>query len=160
MEKLSTRHYLSKKESKEVLKELNRLFACEINERAPVERAHAPSYQLLFIEGEPLAIRCEDQYFLTLKGLLRYKPKRKWAMVDKGAIKFVSKGADVMAPGIVNADEQIIEQELVWICDEEHFAPLAIGKALMDGKEMVKAKKGKAIRSIFHVGDKLWRMQG
>jgi PUA domain protein len=160
MDKLSTRHFLSKRESKEVLRELNRLFACGINEAALVERAQAPDYQLLFVEGDPLAIRYDNQYFLTLKGLIRYKPKRKFAMVDKGAIKFVSKGADVMAPGIVNADEQIIEHELVWICDEEHFAPLAIGRALMDGRAMVEAKKGKAIKSIFHVGDNLWKMQG
>lgn len=160
MNKLSSRHYLPKRDSKEVLKELNQIFGCEIDEHEPVEVAKASDQHLLLIREEPLAFRHDNHYFLTLRGLIKYKPKRRWVMVDKGAIKYVSEGADVMAPGIVNADAQIEENDIVWVCDEGHRMPLAIGKALMDGKQMIKAKKGKAIKSMFHVGDKLWKMQG
>jgi PUA domain protein len=79
--------------------------------------------------------------------------------VDKGAIRFVSNGADIMAPGIVGADSEIKEGDLVIIVEETYLKPLAIGKALMKGPQMVEADSGKAIKSITHVGDKLWNME-
>jgi len=43
--------------------------------------------------------------------------------------------------------------------EETHRKPLAIGKALMEGPQMVEADSGKAIKSIIYVGDKLWSME-
>ena len=62
--------------------------------------------------------------------------------VDKGAIRFVSNGADIMAPGIVDADSEIKEGDLVIIVEEAHRKPLAIGKALMKGPQIVEADSG------------------
>lgn len=64
-----------------------------------------------------------------------------------------------MAPGIVAADPEIKEGDLVIIVEETHKKALAIGKALMGGQEMAEATSGKAIKSITHVGDKLWNME-
>ena len=88
--------------------------------------------------------------------LSKYKPKQNYVVVDMGAVKFVTNGADVMAPGIVDADENIDEDDQVWICDEKHNKPLAIGIALMSGEQMLKEKQGKAIKTIHYVGDQIW----
>ena len=73
-----------------------------------------------------------------------------------GAIKFVINGADIMAPGIVDADNKIKENDQVWICDEKNNKPLAVGIALMTGAQMIIKKKGKAVKIIHHVGDNIW----
>jgi PUA-domain protein len=122
-----------------------------------VDIAEAPELQLLFVNGSILGMVYEGKAFLTVRGLLKYRPERRAVTVDMGAVPFVSKGADVMAPGIVEADEGIREGDLVWIRDITHRVPLAIGQALMSGTEMVSGDSGKAIKSIHYVGDKLWK---
>ena len=52
------------------------------------------------------------------------------------------KGADCMVAGIP-ADEEIAEGDLVWVRDQEHKRPLAIGWAVKDGSSLVKELKGK-----------------
>jgi predicted RNA-binding protein (TIGR00451 family) len=73
-----------------------------------------------------------------------------------GAIKFVTNGADVMGPGIVDADKGISENDPVWICDEKHHKPLAVGIATINGEQMINKIKGKAVKVIHYVGDNLW----
>lgn len=93
--------------------------------------------------------------FLACRGLLAYKPQARFVTVDMGAIKFVTNGADVMAPGIVEADPALQPGDWCWIRDERNKQPLAVGKALVAGSAMVRGK-GKAVKSVHHVGDKLW----
>ena len=62
-----------------------------------------------------------------------------------------------MAPGIIEADKEIKEGDIVWVRDERNL-PLAVGKALMDGIEMVKANRGKAVENLHYIGDKLWKL--
>jgi len=111
---------------------------------------------MIFIDDSPCFFYQGNNIFFTLKGLEKYKPKEHFVVVDMGAVKFVTNGADVMAPGIVDADENICEGDQVWICDEKNHKPLAVGIALMLGEEMKNEKKGKAIQIIHYVGDKLW----
>ncbi|MEK6985259.1 MAG: PUA domain-containing protein [Candidatus Thermoplasmatota archaeon] len=96
--------------------------------------------------------------FLTCRGLLAYKPQARFVTVDMGAIKFVTNGADVMAPGIVEADPALQPGDWCWIRDERNKQPLAVGKALVAGAAMVRGK-GKAVKSVHHVGDKLWALE-
>jgi len=63
-----------------------------------------------------------------------------------------------MAPGVVDADLSVRKDDLVWVRDETHKKPLAVGVALMSAEEMVKGKEGKAVLSVHYIGDKIWRM--
>jgi PUA domain protein len=76
--------------------------------------------------------------------------------VDMGAVPHVANGADVMAPGITEADPAIRAGDLVWVRDERNRRPLAVGRALVDGPAMPRGKKGKAVETLHHVGDALW----
>ena len=48
---------------------------------------------------------------------------------------------------------------MVWVRDQEHGKPLAVGQALVSGDEMVSMTKGKAIKTLHWVGDELWELE-
>jgi PUA domain protein len=76
-------------------------------------------------------------------------------VVDMGAIRFVCNGADIMAPGITELDE-FNEGAVVVIRDVTHGKGLAVGISKKDSSEIELNKKGKVIKNIHYVGDKLW----
>jgi PUA-domain protein len=124
-----------------------------------LEKITLDEYSLILVDGKPLLFEIEGQLFPTVRGAIEMELNKRIVTVDKGAVRFVSNGADVMAPGIVEADSEIKEGDLVIIIEEAHLKPLAIGKALMSGLQMVETDSGKAIKSITHVGDKLWNAE-
>ncbi len=121
-----------------------------------VDLAEGPEYQVVFVDGKILAFLPGGTPFLTIRGLLRYNATRRFVTVDMGAVKFVYNGADAMGPGIVAADPEIKEGDLVWIRDVRNLRPLAVGRSLVTAEIMARKEKGKAVESIHHVGDKLW----
>jgi len=78
-------------------------------------------------------------------------------VVDMGAIPYIVNGADVMAPGIVKVDGEFNVNDIVSIVDEKHNKAFAIGLTLVTSEELKNMKKGKAIRNIHYVGDKIWK---
>jgi len=157
--KLRKKHRLRKKDVEKLSKMLNDTFGKEIFTGDEImDQADAEGNTVLSINNEVLGLIINDKPFLTLKGLLKYKPEKKYVTVDKGAVKFVCNGADIMAPGVVDADSSVKKNDLVWIRDEKHKKPLAVGVALMNAEEMINAKKGKAVLSIHYIGDKIWKM--
>jgi len=134
-----------------------------------LETAEFGDLRLLLANKEPIAmtlIRPEDLgdqdhiTFPTLRGILRWNLEKRWCAVDRGAIPFLMNGADCMAAGIQIVDPDIKRGDLVWIRDQEHGKPIAIGWALIDSEKMDEATKGKAIRTIHWIGDDLWTIDG
>ncbi|RLM90814.1 RNA-binding protein [Halobellus sp. Atlit-38R] len=119
-----------------------------------VELADEP-FDVVLVDGETDVVQFEDEAFLTVQGANRHGPTKGVVTVDAGAISFVSDGADVMRPGIVEADDDVTEGDLVTIAEETHGKVLAIGRALVDGEEMT-GDSGKVVASIHHVGDDLF----
>jgi len=155
--KVKNRHRLKSKDIRNLLNELNNDFHCNFfDDKSIVESGEVEGVKIIFIDGMPCFMYQNNRIFFTLIGLNKYNPKERFVVVDMGAIKFVTNGADVMAPGIVDADINILENDQVWICDERNHKPLAIGIALMTGEQMINEKNGKAITLIHYVGDKLW----
>jgi len=155
--KVKNRHRLKTKEIKEIQNKLQNIFDdIFFDIKSPVETGDVDGIQTIFVNQEPCFIFHENQIIFTLHGINRFKPKRNFVIVDMGAIKFVTSGADVMAPGIVDADINIKKDDQVWICDEKNHKPLAVGIALINGDEMIKHGRGKAIKVVHHVGDKIW----
>ena len=75
-----------------------------------------------------------------------------------GAIPFVTKGADVMRPGIKEIEAGIKKNEFIVIIDEKNKKPLAVGIALFDTEELEQMNSGKAIKNIHYLGDEIWRI--
>lgn len=123
-----------------------------------VDQAESSDMYLVFVNGEVDAFILQGRAFLTVRGLLKYPATKAFVTVDMGAIRFVINGADIMGPGIVEADEALRPGDYVWVRDEKNKKPLAVGQALITGSEMASKKPGKAIKSILFVGDKLWKV--
>jgi PUA-domain protein len=159
--KVKSRVQLRKNAKNKLLKDLVSTFGDTMAglEDKVLEKITFDEYSVILVDGKPLLFEIDGQFFPTVRGALEMELNKRSVTVDKGAIRFVSNGADIMAPGIVDADSEIKEGDLVIIVEEAHRKPLAIGKALMKGPQMVEADSGKAIKSITHVGDKLWNME-
>ena len=159
--KIKSRVQLRKNAKNKMLKDLIATFGENMAEleNKVLEKVALDDYSLILVDGKPLLFEIEGHLFPTVRGALEMELQKRLVTVDKGAIRFVSNGADIMAPGVVDADPEIKEGDLVIIVEETHRKPLAIGKAIMEGPEMVEANSGKAIKSITYVGDKLWSME-
>lgn len=79
-------------------------------------------------------------------------------IVDMGAVPHISNGADIMRPGIVAIDGRFKKGDLVLVRDERFKKPLAIGIAIENSEDLVKMEKGKVVKNIHHVDDKIWRL--
>jgi len=117
-------------------------------------------WNVVLVDGEPLVLYVDDgaddpEPFLTVQGANAYPPQKHVVTVDTGAISFVSDGANVMRPGITEADSDIEAGDLVAINEEAHGKFLAIGRATAGGDDMV-GDSGKVVESIHHVGDDLF----
>lgn len=99
----------------------------------------------------------EGKLVPTLKLLLQ-RQFLKQVVVDMGAVKFVSAGADVMRPGIVELDHTIKKDEFVAVVDQAHKKPLCIAQALYSGEEIFTLKQGKVLKAVHWVGDDIWKL--
>lgn len=127
-------------------------------DETPVDQAEAGEMRVLLRDDVAIALVLAETVVPTVRGLLVFPAQRRFVTVDMGAVPFVYNGADVMAPGIVEADPAIRVGDYVWVRDEKNRRPLAVGRAIMDGSTMAREERGKAIETVHHVGDDLWRL--
>ncbi len=163
---VSRRHPLAERDLKEVLSaiemdfgvDLSPVLSGDIVEVAYIKRSEDVE-RLLLKDGKVHAFLTEGRWYPSLHALLELgEPGDHFVKIDMGAVKPVASGADVMAPGIVEVGE-VSEGDGVVVIDERHRRPLAVGVALMEGKEMVKRDKGRAVRNVHHVGDAIWEVR-
>jgi len=91
--------------------------------------------------------------FLGDEELLKAFPK---VVVDMGAIKFVTNGANIMRPGIRSFSAPFSKGDMVVVVDEKHGKALAAGPSLVDSQEAEKLEKGPVVRNLHYIGDKFW----
>lgn len=156
--RIRRRTRLREKEAAEWLDRLRTDFGMAVPVEGPIDEAEAGSHRLLLRDNEAFALLVEGGIVPTVRGLLASPASRRAVTVDMGAIRFIYNGADVMAPGILDADPDIRVGDFVWVRDERNKQPLAVGRAVMDGPTMAREKKGKAIKTLHHVGDELWHL--
>ncbi|MBE6485390.1 MAG: DUF1947 domain-containing protein [Methanosphaera stadtmanae] len=157
--KIKKRFFLKNKKVKEIKKELGN-YQNIIPKKSQVELVKIEDFpDILLVDGEPLLMQIDGKTIPTLHSMINENIEEKYATVDMGAINFVIKGADIMSPGIIDADETIEPGETIVIIEESHHKPLAIGTSLINGKEMVENNKGKAIENLHYVGDLIWELK-
>ena len=154
---LKKRHRLRRKVIKTVLAQIwetNGLLPPWLEE--DMDGAKGPTGMVYILGGDIVAMEVDGKATLALRGLLRHLPPKGFVTIDMGAVKFIYNGADVMSPGIVDADTDILPGGAVWVRDEKNLRPLAVGAAIMSGREMAPSKSGMAVRTLHHVGDLMW----
>lgn len=153
------RHRLKRKQIKTMFENFQKKYPfLAITEKTAVDTAEFENFEIILINDEVDFFLYQNTVYFTLHGIYKYHPKSDYVIIDMGAIRFVTNGADIMAPGIVDADQEIQPGDLVWIADETHHKPLGIGEALISGVEMLQKSKGRAIKNIHYVGDSLWNL--
>jgi PUA-domain protein len=157
--KIRSRNILRKTDEKALINDIVEAFgdAGAFTDRK-LELVETDEAEFVFVDGEPLLFKTGGKIFPTVKGALKMNPSRRKVVVDPGAVKFIINGADVMGPGIVEADPAIMEGDLVIVVEKAHGKALAIGRALISGKDMA-GRPGKAVKSIHYVGDELWNLE-
>ncbi|WP_409199439.1 DUF1947 domain-containing protein [Methanobrevibacter sp. DSM 116169] len=156
--KIKKRNFLKKKKIKELKKDLGE-YSDIIPDNSKVEYLEIDPNSFILVDNKPNVILIEDKPFPTLKAALSIDFNWKTVTVDMGAIKFVTNGADIMSPGIVDATDNIKPGDTVLIVDENHKKPLAIGVSLLTGQEMIDNDSGKAIETKHFVGDNIWNFE-
>ena len=162
--RIRRRARLRNKEAKELHDKLSAALggAALWPESAAVETGESQNRALLLVDNAVVGLFDGEEPtgdpFLSVRGLLKFPVTARAVTVDMGAVRFVTNGADVMAPGIVEADANLKEGDWCWVRDERNKKPLAVGKALVPGSTMVRGK-GKAVKSIHYLGDKLWLLE-
>ncbi len=165
---LKSRHPLGRKEVRKIMKEISDMFGEEAAEkfmgrRDTVEVAKFDRItEVILVNGKPTFVRRGDLIFplvVALYELSNENDLRRWkrrVVVDEGAVAHILNGADVMAPGVVDADEGITEGDVVFVVEQEYGRPLATGMALENGRRMVEKTKGKVVKVVHHAKDRLW----
>ncbi len=159
---IKKRHVIQKKEIARLISRVENTWKIPVTEifknAKMVEIAKTKNYDIIIIDNLPVLFINREYIFPTLKLLLSSDFPFKKVTVDMGAVKHVVSGANVMVPGIVDLDE-IEEGEVVVIVDEKNKKPIAIGKALMNKNEVKEKNKGRAIKTVHHIGDKIWGLK-
>jgi PUA-domain protein len=151
--KIKKRHSLKRKETKKIIDEASKTLG-----EFTVSRVEAGEFEdgrtVYYLDGEVQLVRDDDGLYPTLNS--RRIEGLPGVVVDMGAIPYVCNGADVMAPGITDMIGEFEEGDIVVVRDVRHNKALAVGKAMRTSREIMDSKKGKVIRNLHYVGDRLW----
>lgn len=103
----------------------------------------------------------EGPYFPSLRLVHQYPDLAPTVQVDRGAIKFVLSGANIMCPGLTSpggrVSDDIQSDQVVTVMAEDKQHALAIGFTKLSGTDMKAINKGIAIELIHYLNDGLWR---
>ena len=90
---------------------------------------------------------------LVMKEFLEISGK---IIVDKGAVRFICDGANIMRPGVIRVDGSFKINDIIGAEEEQHSKILAVGFALVNSSEIQDMKKGVVMRNMHYIGDKFW----
>ena len=160
---MGVRRFLSKKEKKKLFEELKRIYpSIGFSKSDEVEVFEEKNYpEIIIINGVPTFFRYEGLWLPHLKYLLKtgdlFLPR---IVIDMGAAKAMLRGADLMAPGIRRVDGVFKEGDPVVCVEEKYGKPVMVGIALVYSEKIInrKIKKGKVVKNIHYIGDKIWNL--
>ncbi|MFH4982752.1 hypothetical protein AB6A40_009461 [Gnathostoma spinigerum] len=115
-------------------------------------------------EGTILFIKPRDTpYIPSLRLLHKYPFMMPHQQVDKGAIKFVLNGSQIMCPGLTSPGAKmtdgVAKDTVVAVMAEGKQHALGIGLMKMSTEEIRSINKGVGIDNLHHLNDGLWKIQ-
>ena len=94
------------------------------------------------------------QFIPTIDGALRMhailNKYPKWVSIDKGAVPFIRRGANILSPGIIDFDKSIEKNDFVFIINPKKEL-IGIGKSRYSNAEIKEMKKGEVIKSYEYI---------
>ncbi|MFP4005296.1 MAG: PUA domain-containing protein [Candidatus Hadarchaeia archaeon] len=153
---MKNRHVLRKSDLENLREKLKPVFGEEVEKtlQGRIETAETEEFnEVILADNEPILIKKEGIYIPLIKAAEKLSLKR--ITVDMGAVPHISDGAHIMAPGIVEVDENIEREDLVAIEDKKNRKIIAIAKALRESSSLM-GEEGKVAENVHTVGDKIW----
>ncbi|XP_031101783.1 uncharacterized protein LOC116005680 [Ipomoea triloba] len=133
--------------------------------KSPLIVAKCPNHlNLVVVNNVPLFFNIRDgPYMPTLRLLHQYPNIMKKLQVDRGAIKYVLSGANIMCPGLTSPggalDVEVGAETPVAIMAEGKQHALAIGFTKMSAKDIKAINKGIGVDNMHYLNDGLWKME-
>lgn len=118
--------------------------------------------QLYTVDNEVLFFQKFNELIPSLRLVHKFPEAFPTVQVDRGAIKFVLSGADIMCPGLTSPGASLPEAPgfekgtIVVINAENKQNALAIGELTLGTEEIKSINKGPGVQMIHHLGDPLW----
>ena len=164
------RHYLSGKDIKELARKVDReelakyLLDAETVEEYEVDE----KLTMYIVNGYPILakvkVNFENQQIEKLIPLLPTfylpstpRPSYPFVRVDDGAVPRIVNGADVMRPGIKEFSGNFNKGDIVLVKDFKDRV-IAVGLALVSREEAEQMQKGKVVKNVHYLGDKIWKL--
>ncbi|MEM0056862.1 MAG: DUF1947 domain-containing protein [Candidatus Geothermarchaeota archaeon] len=148
---------LSKKEFKQIVLELGRKgLSLHITKPKDVRLVKANEKKIVFIDKVPVLIWINNMYLPFVMAADNFVGLKK-VYVNKGAIKPILNGANIMRPGLTKWDS-FTEGEIVAVYSEDYNTPIAIGISVMSSNLLNEMKRGKVIDNIHYIGDAYWKI--
>eukprot|EP01112_Ceratiomyxa_fruticulosa_P022383 TRINITY_DN8175_c0_g1_i2.p1 TRINITY_DN8175_c0_g1~~TRINITY_DN8175_c0_g1_i2.p1 ORF type:complete len:182 (+),score=21.95 TRINITY_DN8175_c0_g1_i2:48-593(+) len=124
----------------------------------------ADHINLIVVNKTPLFYNERDgPYYPTLRLLHQYPDILPHLQVDRGAIKYVMSGANIMCPGLTSPGasmpNDVPAHTIVAIHAEDKQHALAIGVTEMSTKDIKKINKGIGVNNIHFLNDGLWTIE-
>ncbi|XP_029177343.1 malignant T-cell-amplified sequence 1 homolog [Nylanderia fulva] len=104
----------------------------------------------------------EGPWMPTLKLLHKYPFFLPMQQVDKGAIRFVLSGANIMCPGLTSKGAKMMtvnKGTVVAVMAEGKQHALAVGITTLSTEDIAKVNKGIGIENCHYLNDGLWQMK-
>ena len=132
MSQKGRRYLIKSKEAKIILDQVSSRLKMNgeglFGSKSQTEIIESERVRIFLVNGKPLLFENENVVLPTLlfSEALRKLPK---IIVDMGAVPYVCKGADVMAPGIVRIEGEFRSGQLLVVADVNHGKLLSLEKA-------------------------------
>ncbi len=149
-------HQISKKDLRELVRISREIFKCSLDEPEGGIIIYSENAKIFLADKTPMVIELgKGEKIPAIHVLNKGLCSIPFALIDQGAVPRILKGADVMAPGIVEVS-QFNQGDIVGVREPQKKAFIAVGRALMGSEEIMSTRKGRAIKNIHYVGDKIW----
>ncbi|MDR0797918.1 MAG: DUF1947 domain-containing protein [Nitrososphaerota archaeon] len=152
------RYSLKTKESKQILREASQRFNINLDtlfgDKVNVDIVEFENAQIYTVNSRPIMFKANG--FLPLLCFTEFIQVAPKVTVDMGAIPFVCKGANVMAPGIRHVEGEFSKGTLLIVIDEKHGKTLALGESMFSSTEFKNITSGPVIKTLHYVSDKHW----
>ena len=151
---------LSKRDRKRLAARLAELYPrLPLDPKTEIELVVEDDIKLYLLEGMPWMIEVGELLVPHLLYLIKrgYKGWLPSITVDQGAVRPISRGADLMRPGIIEMDE-FKTGDVVVVVEPTRKLPLAVHQALYSSTEIASMEKGRVSKSLHHLGDRYWKL--
>lgn len=113
--------------------------------------------ELYLFNGKPAFARIAGRLIPLVNYLLEVGTS--WLpriVVDEGAVRPITRGANLMRPGIVSVEGSFEKGDVIVILEPLKKIPIAVHEALVSSSDVERMERGVVSKRLHYMGDRLW----